>query len=599
MPGNGTPEPAVRGGDATRTGRSAPEAHRRLAAVIAADAVGYTRRIQLEPMRAYRALVESRILMTRAVESHGGCVVGMPGDFFLITFPNCAQAVDTAVQFQREIGSRNDTVDPGDQLDFRVGVGLGEIIETEGDIHGHAVNVAARLQTIALPGSIVVEDQVATELAHRNDLELRDLGLRELKNISEPIRAFAIGGPALGPRYAADRVLPTLNITEAPPPTRATVVIGPFRGSEAETQLIAQGIEEELITNLAQLSGSLDVRTKTPDDVAISMSDWYRIAGSVRTVKTVVSVRARLERVRESKALWAETFKYRLEDNFDLTEVVARRVVEALQVRVTEGIQARDWSVRTTNTQSWMLFLRGHEHERMYRREGHVEARHLYQQAIELDPRYVVAIVAQAFCYLDEARLGWTGDNETSIAAATALAEQAEAIEPDFPDLHALKAWIALARSDAASAIAEGCKSVELAPRNAELRGYLASLYDTLGYFDEAIESYLIAMRLSPHYAVWISSNLALTCCVTNRLAEAERLYRQVLAQQPDYVRAHIGLVVVLTRLSRLKAAHDMAATVRQLDPVFRADDWARNQPYLDAGILQAFVSDLKQAGLR
>src|SRR5262249_17597363 len=161
----------------------------------------------------------------------------------------------------------------------------------------------------------------------------------------------------------------------------------------------------------------------------------------------------------------------------------------------------------------------------------HVEARHLYQQATELDPRYVVAIVAHAFCYLDEVRLGWAVDDETSIAAAEILAEQAEVIEPDFADLHALKAWIALARNDATSAIAEGCKSVEIAPRNAELRGYLGALYDTLGYFDEAIESYLIAMRLSPHYAVWISSNLALTCCVTNRLTEAERIYRQVISQ--------------------------------------------------------------------
>ena len=568
---------------------------RRLAAVLALDAVGYSQRMERDEERVYRALLDCRSIMRSSIEKHGGRVAGTPGDFLLALFESGADAVSAALDLQNAIATRNQGLDPEDSLVFRAGIGLGDVIEEYGDAYGSAVNLAARLQTIAAPGHVVVSEAIRSLLREQTSLAFRDLGEQQIKHLREPMRVFLV--------HDAGAVVP-LQLTgpeleEEPATRKPYVAIEPFKSlTPGETaQLFAAGLTDDLLITLSRLTGSIAVHESglgTPVG-----PDHYRLEGVVRLLADRLRVTARLIRCEDSTNVWAERLEFRMDETVDLTETIAREVITTLQITLTEGEQARLWSRRTTSGRAWELFLKGHDLERRYRRENHPEARAWYERSLAEDPSYVVALVALAFCHIDEVRLGWSADPQASLAEAERLADRAGALDPNYPDLLALRAFIKFERDDYSGAVELASKAVALEPRSAELNAYLGALYDTLGRYEDAADAYRRAMALSPYHSAWIASNLGLTYCMMGRLAASERMFRQVVKHHPDYFRAYIGLVVVEKRLGRNEEARRAAALLRRLDPLFRADDWGRAQLYTDPAVVDAFVADLKAAGIR
>ncbi|HXV23900.1 MAG TPA: adenylate/guanylate cyclase domain-containing protein [Alphaproteobacteria bacterium] len=568
---------------------------RRLSAVLALDAVGYSQRMEVDEDRVYQSLRGCRSLMRALIEEHGGRVVGTPGDFLLALFESGGSAVEAALAVQTAISTRNREQEASDRLEFRAGIALGDVIEEHGEAYGTAVNLAARLQTLAAPGRVVVSDPVHHLLKEQKTLTFRNLGEQRLKHIREPMRVHLVHGSA----ETVPLPLPLAEPEEEPAPRRPFLVIEPFKWlSPGESaQLLAAGVTDELLTSLSRLTGSLAVYDIRSADM--TGPDRYRLEGVVRLLPDRLRLTARLIRADDSVTIWADRLEYRMDQTIDLSETIAREVITALQITLTEGEQARLWSRRTTSGRAWELFLKGHDLERRYRRETHLEARSWYERSLSEDPGYVVAIVAQAFCHVDEVRLGWSPNPEVSLAEAERLAERAGALDPGYPDLFALRAFISFARGDHAGAIELGLKAVALEPRGAELNAYLGSLYDTLGRQEEAVEAYQRAMALSPYHSAWLASNLGLAYCIMGRLAASERAFRQVVRHHPDYQRAYIGLTVVESRLGHEEEARRAAAMVRRLDPLFSAEEWARAQLYTDPAVVEAFVADLKRAGIQ
>ncbi len=568
---------------------------RRLAAVLALDAVGYSQRMEVDEDRVYRALLECRGIMRSRIEGHGGKVAGTPGDFLLALFESGADAVDAALALQAAIAARNQRLDTADRLDFRAGIALGDVIEDFGEAYGTAVNLAARLQAIAAPGRVVVSESIRHLLKEQKALTFRNLGEQRLKHLREPMHVFLVHNSA------EILALPVLvpDLEDEPAPRKPSLGIEPFKSlSPGESaQLFAAGVTDDLLTTLSRLTGSVAVSEMR--SAAASGPDHYRLEGVVRLFADRLRVTARLIRSEDATTIWADRLEYQMDQTIDLSETIAREVITALQITLTEGEQARLWSRRTTSGRAWELFLKGHDLERRYRRESHPEARTWYERSLTEDPNYVVAIVALAFCHLDEIRLGWSAAPEASLAEAQRLAERAGALDPDYPDLLALSAFISFEQNNYTVAVELGLKAVALEPRSAELNAYLGALYDTLGRYDEAVEAYRRAMTLSPYHSAWIASNLGLTYCMMGRLAASERVFRQVAKHHPDYLRAYIGLAVVESRLGREEEARRAAAMVKRLDPVFRAEEWARAQLYTDPAVVDAFVADLMRAGVR
>jgi len=605
------------------------ELDRHLVAVLAADAVNYSQRMDVDEERAYHDLVACREIMLEKVRMYGGATVSTPGDFLLAAFESSSSALRAALSIQSAIAQRNTATESDGRFEFRIGIGLGDIIRVAGDIHGTAVNVAARLQQLASPGGVLVAGGVYDAVSRQSGVGFHYVGTRKLKNISQPVRVYAAFWLANGTEGAAASAHGGRGPHEAPPPPaldegglrRPSIEIAGFEALTPgdDTRLVAAGIVEEIVTALGRLQGSLIVRyaVTRPDagraaargdegrgdetraeEGRVGDRNRYRLSGSVRLLQSELVVTARLVDEGSAVTRWADRYVYGLSDSLDIPQVIAREVVAALQIALTEGQQAALWNSRTTNFRAWENFLRGHDQEGRYRRECHLAARRFYEHALAHDPRYIAAIVALAFCHLDEIRLGWSHDDDHAFAEATRLSGQAAAIDADYPDLHALIAYMHLHRGNHDAALSSMRHALELEPRSPELAGYLGTLLDSIGRQEEAIEAYKAAMRLSSYCPAWIASNLALTFCVVGRLEEAEHTYQSLLSEHPDYVRAHIGLSAVHVRQGRLGDARKAARAVLSLDPNFKTEDWGRHQPFSDKATIDAFIADLKAAGL-
>ena len=582
------------------------DARRRLATVLVADAVGYTARMETNARAALTALFECRNLIAEAVEGAGGTVVDTPGDFFLSLMPTVPVAVACAVAIQRELGERNRNCEEDYRAVYRIGIGLGDLYQHGDDVLGEAINIAARLQALAQPGGIVLSGPARDVVGEQTDLAFDYLGERPLKNLTARVRAYAVasrspdGGPArpIGePRAGPGDAMPIRPIVEVEDFKAAT-------GSEFET-LFAAGLVEEIIGILAILSGSLTVRqvgsATRPVQLAAGHAETpriYRLSGTVRRGGDATRILARLTASATGEAVWADRFSYGLEESFDAQELIAHEVVTAIQGTLTEGQQIAIWRKSTSSLRAWELFQRGHDLEQRFTRESHKEARRCYQSAVTIDPNYASAIIALAFCHLDEIRLGWSPDAASSFEAAGALYERAIAVEPEDPGCHALLAFLELhqARDEAAAAAMH--RAVALAPGSGELFGYLGYLCETLGRWEEALAAYRRAMRLSTHFPAWIASNFGFAMCNVGQLHEARRAFLGVTANHPDYVRAYIGLVVTYRRLGMADEAGHAVTELLRRDPLFTVADWAAHRPYADAAIVEAFARDMREAGL-
>ncbi|HVI87146.1 MAG TPA: tetratricopeptide repeat protein [Dongiaceae bacterium] len=585
---------------------------RHLATVLAADAVGFTQRMRENAHAAVTALFDCRAVLTEVTEAFNGTIVGTPGDFFLALMPSGLEAVEAAVEIQRRLAARNETVDEIMRVYYRIGIGIGDIYEHGSDVLGDAVNVASRLQAIAEPGGILTSAAVREAVGRQPRVAFADLGDRSLRNIVEPVRVYAVSEwrDALPTDAFADnrwnRVAgePITAVTADRLPIKPVVEIEPFRavGNSAEDRMFAEGLSDELLAMLASLGTSLVVRQMPVGEPHMLLSTGlvrrYRVGGSVRRSPASARIIAHLSEASSGDAIWADRFDYQLDQSFDAHEVIAREVVTALQVNLTEGEQARLWSGGTTKIRAWEMFQRGHDLERRFSRHGHREARHCYTEALRQDEHYVSAVVALAFCHLDEIRLGWTEDDVAAFIAAQELYQRAVAINSDHPECLALAAYLELHQRNDQAAVAAMEKAARLSPRSSELAAYLGNIYDTVGRYEEAIIAYRRAMWLAQHFPPWIASNLALTLCVTGRAEEARKLLQGVVAHHPDYARAHLGLAIAYTRLNLPAEAKQAAGELLRLDPLFTTGDWARNRPYADPTVMAALLGDMQAVGL-
>ncbi|HVJ43898.1 MAG TPA: tetratricopeptide repeat protein [Dongiaceae bacterium] len=619
---------------------------RHLATVLAADAVGFSQRMREDAHAAVTALFECRAVLTEVIEAFNGSIVGTPGDFLLALMPSGLEAVEAAIEIQRRLAARNLTAEEIMRIHYRIGIGIGDIYEHGSDVLGDAVNVASRLQTLAAPGGILASAAVREAVGRQPSVTFEDLGERNLKSLTEAMRIFAV---AEAPNAAEHRTPRKHNTRqkvaaqvandegghraaaparlqrghprdgEADPwrpeksvkavtadrlPIKPVVEIEPFRaaGDSPEDKMFAEGLGDELLAMLTGLGASLVVRQVTAGhhgELDAGLIRHYRLGGSVRRSPTGARIIARLTEASSGDALWVDRFDYRIDQSFDAHEVIAREVVTALQVNLTEGEQAQLWSGGTTSVRAWEKFQRGHDLERHFTRHGHREARRCYAEALRQDPHYVSAIVALAFCHLDEIRLGWTEDDAASFTAAQTLYQQALAINCDHAECLALQAYIELHQRHDEAAVASMEKAARLAPRSSELAAYLGNIYDTVGRYEEAIIAYRRAMWLSQHFPPWIASNLGLTLCVTGRADEARKLLLGIVAHHPEYSRAHLCLAIAYARLGMKEEAKAQALELLHLDPLFTVADWARNRPYADPEVMAALRKDMHAVGLK
>jgi len=571
---------------------SSPRRKRRLAAILAADLVGFVRHMQRGEDRAIEILTDHQNRMLSIADQFGGRLVDAPGDFLLSEFYGARDAIDAALTFRAAVA---DDVRGGQQPEYRFGIDLGDVVDSGQTVQGNAVNVAARLQQNAAPGQILISQVVFEIVRYQGGLQIEFVGTRRLKNVRDPVRVYAItrlgeGGTAGSAPSSA------LSDGEELRLRRPIVQVARFTTShsDGDSAFLAKALHDEILATLEPLRQVITVQeTVSEGDGA----NFYRLDGTVYFGETT-RITPSLTRVADGKTIWAGRYRYEQHQSFDAFLKIAAEVVAALQINLTEGEQADLWRTRTASVEAWECFQRAHDLERRYRPDLHRRAVGLYEQALQLDSRYVVATTALGFCLLDQVRLGWIEHVGVTLDRAQSLAEQALELDWRFPDAIALKAFVQLLRGDAETALTTIDEAIDLAPQSVEITAYFGSMLRYLGRTEEAITAYRRALGLSLHPAPWLLVNLGNAYLDRGDCFEAVGAFTQVVDAYPDHLRAHLGLAIACVRSGDLEDAQRAAMTALRIEPGFVARDYTSARFHSDAGKADALIDDLVRAGL-
>jgi adenylate cyclase len=564
--------------------------------VLTADLVAYSELMHRDISNGIAVLRKTRSILTNCIRQRGGAVLQTPGDFILSTFENFEDALRAAATAQDNLLRHHQLSAPPSAGHWKIGIAYGDVYAIDDDYFGNAINVAARLQAMAAPGEIYFADGFE-DLVTPENLIIEDLGSKKLKNIDQPVPVHRGVLTAYNDYMSATKskfVTPSKLLKRLSKPV---LRLEPFRNinETSKGELVGEALVEEIHLILSRLSNTITV---TDPNGLIPLHHDYVLTGAIQGRGPYLRIGARLISSTDGQTIWSERFECDLNQSFDVQDQISQEIVSALQLHLTEGVQVKLWQRGTSSGKAWELFQRAHDIERNFTRQDHEKAKELYKDALGLDPSYLSASVALAFCHLDEVRLGWSRNSKKSIAEAEKICEMVKQEAADHPDVASLQAFLFYFQERWADATTEMQKAVSLAPHSPEMAGYQGALCDLMGQYELAIRSYTRALTLSAHTAAWIPSNLGLSCLAIGDVEEAERIYREVLTHHPNYLRAWIGLAVTLNRQGKSDEGKEAARTVLTLDAAFTADEWAKSRPFQDKQLLAQFVSDLRAVGI-
>ena len=420
---------------------------RRLAAILAADVVGYSR-LMGEDEEGTLAALTAHIgeLIEPCVAAHHGRVFKTTGDGLLGEFSSVVDAVRCAVALQAGMAERNAGTQEDRRIEFRIGVNLGDVIVQDDDVYGDGVNVAARLEQMAEPRGVYVSGNVFEQVEGKLDLRFDDLGEHQLKNISRATRVYAVTGRAAEP--AAPAPSAAADPLPLPLPDKPSIAVLPFENmsGDAEQEYFADGISEDIITDLSKISGLFVIARNSSfvyKGKPVSIRQVGRdlgvrcvLEGSVRKAGNRVRITAQLIDATDDRHLWAERYDGALDDIFSLQDEVAQKVVAALEVSLTATERNAMTSTRKIDVEAYDLLLRARQYYSRFTPDANAEARRLLAEALERDPGYAEAMAALAESCAAIWHQGWSNDPVTTLEKGAELAHRAVELAPELADSH-------------------------------------------------------------------------------------------------------------------------------------------------------------------
>ena len=583
---------------------------RRLAAILAADMVGYSRLMEADEegtiarQKAHRAE-----LIDPVIAGHKGRIVKTTGDGLLIEFSSVVDAVRCAVEVQEAMASREADFAGDERIAYRVGVNLGDIVIDGDDILGDGVNIAARLEALAEPGGICVSDVVYQSIRGKLAIDFDDLGDQQVKNIAQPVRVHRI---RLGD--AASQI----EIYEAAPtildlPDKPSIAVLPFdnMSGDPEQEYFADGIAEDIITGLSRMrwlfvsarNSSFTYKGRAVDIKAVSreLGVRYVLEGSVRKSGNRTRITVQLIDATTGNHLWAERYDRELADVFAVQDEITETVVATIepQLYAAEGERAKRKAPESLD--AWDLTMRSMPH--LWRNTGPdtVRAQELLEAAIDRDPTYARALGLLGFSYIWNVWMGW-GENPTRlIPEAESAARRAIQNDDQDPWAHlAMGAVYGYARRHD-DAVHEVRMALELNPSFSMAYAWLGIIMGYAGKVEPAIEALDQAYRINPRdpFNTGLPVLRAIGLFTAERDAEARDLARETLKAKPDMVGAWRILTITTAHLGELDDAQRALAETKRLQPTISLS-WARKYgPWVRPQDLERYVEGFRLAGLK
>lgn len=537
-------------------------ANRRLAAIMVAEVVGYSRKMEQDEAGTLAALKERRKrILEPVLRAHGGRVVKVMGDGVLVEFASAVNAVKGAIELQKKMAEANEGVDDARRIVLRIGVNLGDVIGEGSDIYGEGVNIAARLEPLAEPGGAVISNQILEAVRGKIEAPFQDMGEQQLKNIDRPVRAYQIGTGMTRPTNIMTGV-----------PNKPSIAVLPFQNmsGDPEQAYFADGITEDIITELARFSSLLVIarnssfqyrdHSKDMRKIGQELGARYLVEGSVRRLGTQVRITAQLIDAASGNHLWAERYDRKIDDLFAVQDEVVRAVVTATEHRVTDT--EAELAVRKPPS-SWAAhdcYLQARRYLNDY--FGYERAEQPLLRAIEIDP-----LMAEAYAKLAHVWIGryWDTLDDACVETAAASARKALSINGGLADAHNAMSITQAFQNRMDLAIVHAERAIALNPHDVLAATNLAQWLIFLGNPTAALERLDDVLKRDPippswywdtrgaalfqlkryqevldglamvhKHQPWELSYIAASLAFLGRSEEARRKVEQLLADRPD-----------------------------------------------------------------
>jgi adenylate cyclase len=575
---------------------------RRLAAILAADVVGYSRLMGINEEGTLTALKACRReLIDPKIAEYRGRIVKTTGDGALVEFASAVDATRCAMEIQHAMAERNAAVPEDRRIEFRIGINVGDIIIDEADIFGDGVNIAARVESIAEPGGISVSEDAWRQVQGKIAANFADTGEQSLKNITRPVRVYRV---EFGKHRPAELAAPT-----SPAPDKPSIAVLPFQNmsGDPEQDYFCDGLVEDIITTLSKLDGlriiarnSSFVYKGRPVDVRIAAKELgvrYVLEGSVRKSGNRIRITAQLINAKDGTHLWAERYDRAIDDIFVIQDEITLVLATEMQVKLTEGEQARLRYTTTHNIEAWTCWVQGLSHfHRGATKESLIAARLYWEKALALDPGSAAlqAMLGLVLCL--GARFGWWDDRGAALVEARAYADRALENDPSNADAHVTSSLLFWVQKRYHEAVADARRAIQLAPGSADVADFASHILAQSSYPEEAIPLSKKAIALNPNHPPVYLGSLGQAYRLAGRTEEAIAAFKAFNARSPGF--GLIDLVIIYQENGR---ADDVKQTVKLLltaRPNFTIALWLKTQLLRDTARLEADVAALRAAGL-
>jgi TolB-like protein/Tfp pilus assembly protein PilF len=558
-----------------------------LAAIMFTDMVGYTALGQRNESLSLALVEEQRKLIRPILTRHNGREIKTIGDAFLVDFPNALDAVRCAYDIQRAVREFNISLPEERRVHLRVGVHLGDVVESGGDISGDAVNVASRIEPLAEDGGVCVTRQVYDHVQNKFELKLASLGVKTLKNVSVPIEVYKMLMPWSVETSASSTQL-----------DKKRIAVLPFANmsSNPEDGYFADGMTEELITSLSGVRQlAVIARTsvmkykgsqKDASDVGKELNAGTLIEGSVRKAGNKVRITTQLIDTSTESHIWAQNYDRNLDDVFAIQSEIAEKVAGELKIRLVDSEKRVIEKKPTENTEAYTYFLRGRELLREQTDASLKQAIALFEKAIELDPNFARAYVGEAECHQFLADRG----NEPSDLSVTIVRRLGRALnlEPNLPEAHAALAVVFFNEDNVIGSEAEVKRALELNPSLPDPCWLMFELAAIKGEPVEMVRQIEAAYRLDPIRPDFIL-RFGLAYLYTGREQEALEFWKKNEQLAPAL--ANTGMTMYYLAKGNLEKAKELHAKAEQLDPTNPRVTWM-------GGAIAAMEGDRERAHL-
>jgi len=625
---------------------------RKLAAILSADVEGYSRLMDDDEEATVRTLTTYRTAINDLVQQYRGRVVDTPGDNILAEFTSVVDAVNCAVEIQRDLAEKNAELPYNRKMEFRIGVNLGDVIEEEDRIYGDGINIAARVEGLAEAGGICISGRAYDQVENKLGLEYEDLGEHQVKNITRPISvyrvlsypgaaahrvvqakaavgkrwrkiALASGAVAFAAVIAAgiwqfyqrqSRRVESASVENMAfsLPDKPSIAVLPFDNlsGNPEDEFITDGISESIITALSKTPKMFVIARNSTftykgkavkvQEVAEDLGVQYVLEGSLQKSDDQLRINAQLIDAIAGNHLWAEKYDRNINDIFALQDDITMKIITALQVKLSHGEQANIIAKGTDNLEAYLKVLQGMQHFQRVNREGDAIAQKLAKEAILLDPNYPMAYLLLSRTQFREILFGTTKSRKMSLKMSIENVQKAISLDDSFADAQALLGWLYTVTRQHDKGIVAAEKASALNPNSSWVYEYLGLTLNYAGKHERAIEIYNKGIRLSPIPSVTALFCLCIACRDCGRYEEGIAAAQKAVQLSPDSLYAHTCLASCYALQGRDAEAKAESAEVLRVDPNFSLVQLEQNMPpYKDPADTKLVIESLRKAGLK